>query len=121
LIYELRLSEIIAQMSGATIECLYETPGTLLKPGSKLLDLSVDLGSAFSQECPPVSFYRIVLREPAWLRVMDLAPGKFCPLGDVIATLSSDPDEPLDAAPARPLRTTIAGVLHHHGMWTGTV
>lgn len=121
MIYEFRLSPIVGQMSGATIECLYSAPGTLLKPGSKLLDLSVDLGSAFAQECPPISFYRIILREPCWLRAMETEPGRFYSLHETIALFSSEPDEPLEAAPTRMVRTTTAGILHHAGMRTGAV
>jgi hypothetical protein len=119
MILELRVNVILAQMSGATIESLYALPDTMLRPGSKLLDLSVDLGSAFAQECPPVSFYRFVLREPTWLRAIDVTPGQFCALDQRIALFSTDPDEPLDQAPARAVRTALAGIIHHAGMWTG--
>ncbi len=121
MIYEFRQSAIVAQMSGATIECLYAAPGEMLRPGTKLLDLSVDLGSAFAQECPPISFYRIVMREPAWLRAINVAPGQFCALDEVIALFSTDPEETLIEAPARAIRTTTAGILHHGGMWTGAI
>ena len=121
MIYEFRLPLIIAEMSGATIECLHAAPGTMLRAGTKLLDLSVDLGSAFAQECPPISFYRIVTREPAWLRAIDVAPGRFCAVDAMIALFSTAPDTALDAAPARALRTTTAGIIHHGGMRTGAI
>ena len=120
MIYELRLTEIVSQMTGATVECVYTAAGESLKLGSKLMDISVDLSSAFAQECPPISFYRIVLREPAFLRRFEAVPGQFITLDDQVALFSSTPDEPLDAAPARSLRFTIAGIIHHEAMWSGS-
>jgi len=120
MIYELRLSEIVAQMTGATVECAYATEGEGLKLGSKFLDLSVDLSSAFAQECPPISYYRIVMREPAILRQLAAKPGTVLSVGDRLALFSTDPDEPIDQAPTRAVRFTLAGILRHEGMWSGS-
>ena len=120
MIYELRLPLIIPQMTGATVECLYVAEGDALKLGSKFMDLSVDLGSAFAQECPPISFYRFILREPAYLRQFSARPGQLFNLDDRIALFSTTPDEPLDEAPTRQLRITTAGIIHHDQMWTGS-
>jgi hypothetical protein len=88
--------------------------------GTKLLDLSIDLSSAFAQECPPISFFRIVLREPAWLRTLTVEKGQFCKLEEVMAVFSTDPDEDIGQPAARGVRTTIAGIMHHEDMWTGS-
>jgi len=119
MIYELRLPLIIPQMTGATVECLYAAEGDALKLGSKFMDLSIDLGSAFAQECPPVSFYRLILREPAFLRQFKAKPGEYFELDAPIALFSTTVDEPLDQPPARAVRVTTAGIIHHEGMWTG--
>jgi hypothetical protein len=107
-------------MSGATIEYVHASPGRL-KAGSKLMDISVDLGSAFAQECPPISFYRLVTREEVWLAEISLAPGKFLTCGELMATFSTDPEEDAGQAAARELRLTVAGIMHHDGMWTGSI
>jgi hypothetical protein len=120
MIYEFKLPLIVTQMTGANVECLHAKVGDGLKMGSKLLDLSVDLSSAFAQECPPISFFRVVLREPVWLRKFALAPGNFTQLGDEIAVFSTTPDEDLDQPAARVVRTMVAGIVHHDGMWTGS-
>lgn len=119
MILEFNLTNIVPQMNGATIECVYAETGEALKMGSKLVDLSVDLSSAFAQECPPISYYRIIAREAAFLRRIDARPGSFAGVETRVALFSTDPDEPLDAAPSRPLRVTIAGIMHHEGMVTG--
>lgn len=119
MIFEIRLTQIVPQMSGATIECIYPEAGEALKMGSKLVDLSVDLSSAFAQECPPVSYYRIVLREKAFLRSIEPASGDLLEVNDRIALFSTQADEPLDKEIARPLRMTVAGIMHHDGMASG--
>ncbi|GAB6968720.1 hypothetical protein JCM25156A_27580 [Komagataeibacter kakiaceti JCM 25156] len=119
MLYEFRLAEIVPQMSGATIECVYATMGDRLRAGAKLLDLSVDLSSAFAQECPPVSYYRLVLREAVCLRQLDATPGQHHALGARIALFSTDPDEALDGPVERQVRCTVAGIIHHEAMWSG--
>jgi hypothetical protein len=119
MIFEFKLPVIVKQMTGATIECLHAKPGDAVKMGSKLMDLSVDLSSAFAQECPPISFFRIVAREAGWLRRFDLTPGKFCPLDEVMAVFSTEPEEDVSKPVTRVFRTTVAGIVHHEGMWTG--
>lgn len=121
MIYEFKLPSIVAQMSGATIECLHAKPGDAVKMGSKLFDVSVDLSSAFAQECPPISYFRVVMREPGYLRKLDLTPGQYCQLDELLAVFSTTPDEALDAPAARSVRTTVAGIVHHDGMHTGSV
>jgi hypothetical protein len=119
MIFEFKLPLIVKQMTGATIECLHAKPGDAVKMGSKLMDLSVDLSSAFAQECPPISFFRVVIREAGWLRKFDLTPGQFCQLDEVVAVFSTEPDEDLSKPATRAIRTTMAGIVHHEAMWTG--
>jgi hypothetical protein len=120
MIYEFRLPIIVSQMTGATLECLHAKHCDSLKMGSKLFDLSIDLSSVFAQECPPISFFRVVLREAAWLRKLELAPGKFSQLDEEMAVFSTSPDEDISQPAARTVRTTVAGIVHHDGMWTGS-
>ncbi len=120
MLLELRLAEIVPGMSGATIECVHATAGDVLKPGAKLLDLSIDLSAAFAQECPPISFFRVILREPAVLRRIDAAPGQHCALGGVLALFSPSPEDPIDGPADRAVRLATAGIMHHSDMWTGS-
>ena len=64
MLYELSLPRIIPNMTDARIETLYMEIGQQI-PGGKLLDLSIDLGDGVSQNCPPISYYRLVSREKA--------------------------------------------------------
>lgn len=118
MIYAFRLPTINPHMSGARIECLYAQPGDALKMGSKLLDLGVDLSSAFAQECPPVSYFRVVLREPVILREFKVQLGEYCEVGQLIALFSTTTDEDLNAESARDIRTATAGIIHHDGLWS---
>ncbi len=121
MILELKLPAISPHMTEARIECFHAEPGAELKSGAKLLDLSVDLSDNFAQDCPPISFYRLILREGAVLREFRFAPGQMGPMGEIIALFSTTPDEPLESAPARGIRVATAGIIHHAGMWTGRV
>lgn len=121
MIYAFRLPTINPHMSGARIECIYAQLGTALKAGSKLLDLGVDLSSAFAQECPPISFFRVVLREPVFFRKLNVARGQLCELGELIALFSNEADELLSSAPVRDIRFAVAGIIHHDGLWTGNI
>jgi hypothetical protein len=120
MLYDLRLPKINPNMSAAVVECVYATPETALKVGDKLFDLSVDLSSGFSQYCPPISYFRVVVREKLWLRKIFLVPGESCDVGAMLALFSTEQDESLDATPARTIRITTAGIAHHLGLWSAS-
>ena len=115
---ELRLARINPNMSAGVIECLYVEDGAALKVGDKLLDLSVDLSSGFAQFCPPVSYFRVVVREKVWLRKLLVEPGQNCDVGELLGIFSTEPDRTDDDTPARPLRITTAGIAYHSNMWS---
>ncbi len=119
MILSLPLPTINPHMKDARIELLYAATGELLKSGSKLLDLGIDLSRAFAQECPPVSFFRIVLRETVTLRQLNVERGDLRLLGEELALFSTDPDEPL-GPPARTVRMAAASIIYHEGLWTGS-
>jgi hypothetical protein len=116
--YELRLAKINSNMNAAAIECIYATPGSALKVGDKLCDISVDLSSGFSQYCPPISYFRMVVREKVWLQKILVAPGDNCDVGQLLAVFSSEQADPGEEGPVRPLRITTAGINHHSDMWS---
>jgi len=118
MIFEFKLPLISPHMSEGLIECLYTSPGSALKPGDKLLDLSVNLSNNFAQDCPPISFYRVIIREKLILREFRFAPGQSCKVDEVIAVFSNDPAEPLDQPAQRVIRFATAGIIHHPGLWT---
>lgn len=119
MLVELKIPEFLPQMKTALIESVYCQEGAELPLGAKILDVSVDLSGAFAQNCPPISYYRMVLRDRLWLRKLLVAPGDRCEAGAQIAILSTEPDEPLDASPARAARCMTAGIVYHDGMWSG--
>lgn len=118
MIFEFRLPLISPHMSEGLIECLYTTPGSALKPGDKLLDLSVNLSNNFAQDCPPISFYRVVIREKLFLREIRVARGQSCKVNEVIAVFSNEAEEPLDQPAQRGIRCATVGIIHHPGLWT---
>ena len=119
MIFDFKLPLISPHMSEALMECLYVAPGSALKTGDKLLDLSVDLSNAFPQDCPPISFFRIIMRENVVLRAFRLARGELCKVGELIAVFSTIADEARDQPAQRGIRFAKAGIIYHGGMWTG--
>jgi hypothetical protein len=119
MLLDFRLPFINPHMTAARIECLFASPGSSLKTGDKLLDLSVDLSSSFSQDCPPISFFRIIVRENMFLRDMRMVRGQPCNVGELIAVFSTVVDEDKEFPSQRGIRFATAGIVHHSELWTG--
>lgn len=111
MLLNLSVPRINDYMDTAIIEWVYPAEGQALEIGAKLLDLTVDLSAAAPHDCPPISHYRLVLRERAWLRRMAVARGDEQAVAGALAVFSTEPDEPLGAA-SRAVRFAIAAIIH---------
>jgi len=114
LLLNLIVPRINDHMTEAIVEAVYAEEGEALAIGAKLFDITVDLSAAAPHDCPPISHYRLVLRERAWLRRIDARRREVCPLGAPLALFSTLPDEPVDQPPARRPRMTVAMIMHQH-------
>lgn len=108
---DLPLTAIVPQMAEAKILRLLAQQGDALGIGAALLEIEVDLSSQVTHDCPPISYFRIVLREKAHLRRWDVSPGDTLPVGQLLAVLSQTSDETLDGEAARRVRTNAAGIF----------
>lgn len=117
---ELRLTKINPNMNAAVIESLYAKAGSEMKAGDKLCDLSVDLSDGFSQYCPPISYYRVVVREKVRLQEFLVGPGDSCDVGQLMAVFATEQADANNAAQPRPLRIATATIAPHPGMWSAT-
>jgi hypothetical protein len=111
LLLNLIVPRINDYMTTAIVEDVYADEGAVLGVGAKLLDITVDLSAAAPHDCPPISHYRLVLREPARLRSVLVKRGDEPAVGAPLALFTTEPDEPLDAGAGRPLRVAIAAIL----------
>jgi len=111
LLLNLVLPRINVHMSTAIVDAIHAELGAALPVGGKLLDLTVDLGGVAPHDCPPVSHYRLTIRERAWLRRLDVESGDEPAIGTSIALFSTAPDEPLEGKPERQIRVAIAGII----------
>ncbi|HEY5288775.1 MAG TPA: hypothetical protein VIJ59_01950 [Caulobacteraceae bacterium] len=114
----LYLPRLLPEMTVAIVEAFYPVVGDSLAAGAKILDLSIDLGAGFQQDCPPISHYRLISRENLRLRTINAEPGDALAPGSLIAVFGDDL-EPAEIA--RPLRVAIAGIVSHAGMWSARV
>ena len=111
MILSLDLPRMGELMTVATVEKVYIAEGAEIKPGLRLLDVRVDLSAVAPQDCPPISFYRLVSRERGWVRRLSAAVGDVKEVGAALALIGTDPHETPETPPARAFRTTTAGVL----------
>jgi len=118
LLLNLTLPRINEHMTTAVIKTIHAEAGTALPLGAKLLDLSIDLSAMLPHDCPPVSMYRIALRDRVWLRKLAVAPGDEIAVGGVLAVFTTAPDESMDAEPDRAVRVTIAGIIDPSSWWS---
>lgn len=117
LLLNLTLPRINELMTTAVVRTLHAEVGAALTLGAKLLDLSIDLSAAMPHDCPPLSLYRIAMRDRVWLRKLAVAPGDDIEVGALVALFSTEADETLEAEPARAARVTIAGILDESDWW----
>jgi pyruvate/2-oxoglutarate dehydrogenase complex dihydrolipoamide acyltransferase (E2) component len=98
------------QMHEGTVRRLIASPGDVLRPGSPLLEIRVDLSSAKAQDCPPIFFFRLVATERAHLRAWTVVTGDVVHVGGVLGVASTSPDEGTEGPRTRSLRTTSVAI-----------
>lgn len=115
----LTLPRINQHMTVAVIRRIYAAEGELLSLGAKLLDLTVDLSSILPHDCPPISLYRMAMRDRVWLRRLAIAHGDTVEVGANLACFTTEPGEPLIGMPGRAARVTVAGIIDQASWWSG--
>jgi hypothetical protein len=93
------------------VDAIQAAIGEAMRPGARLLEFTAGLDDAAAHDCPPVTTYRMTLSETAWLRELRIAEGVNVAVGEVLAVLSTTPDEPLAGGPERSARVAIAAIL----------
>lgn len=106
-----RLPLLLPGMTTAVTEAVHAPIGAAMAPGHKLLDLRVDLSGSVAHDCPPVSYFRLVMRERAWLRRLTVAPGKEVALNTALAWFTTTAEEAAEGEPERAARIAWGGIL----------
>jgi hypothetical protein len=119
MLFSLTIPKLNEHVTAARIELIHAAAGAQLAIGAKLVDLSVDLSDVYAQDCPPISFHRIVLRETLRLCRWLAEPGQIFAPGDPIAIFADSASAPPDGPIARPVRIMTAGIAYHPDMWSG--
>lgn len=119
MLLNLALPRINPLMTAAVIDRIYASVDEPLAVGDPLLDLTIDLSAAAPHDCPPISHFRLVIRDRAWLRRLDIAVGDSPAVGAGLALFSTERHEPLDGPPSRAVRVANAGIIPDLG-WDPT-
>jgi pyruvate/2-oxoglutarate dehydrogenase complex dihydrolipoamide acyltransferase (E2) component len=117
LLVTLVLPQVSPSMTGANVTAIHAQEGEMLAPGARLVDISVDFSGGVAHDCPPVSGYRVALRERLWLRRLLIADGETVAAGATLAVFTAEPDSPLDEPAARAARVTLAGMVSQPDWW----
>jgi hypothetical protein len=108
----LRWPELGRNMVHGTVHRVFVADGKSVDRGDALFELRIDLTDIAAQNCGPVSFFRIVAAESGWTRSVHVAAGEHCRIGDPLALLSTQADEPMhEDVVARGFRVSVVGVL----------
>lgn len=113
----LALPRLTDLMVAAEVTALHVGAGDALLPGAKVMDLRVDLSTVAPHDCPPISHYRVVLREPAYVREFAADVGDEVAVGELLATLTTDAEESPAGEDSRPVRYMIAGIIGETDGW----
>jgi hypothetical protein len=119
-ILALKMPQIGAGMTEAVVEGVLMALGAEVRPNQPLLDIRVDFSGGAAQDCPPISFFRIVAREKGCVREITCKRGDRVLVGAGLALLTTSPDDAMGLPVARGLRTTAVGVLHSPDWLTPT-
>lgn len=104
----------------ATINALHAAEGAFLASGTALLDFSVDFSGGVAYDCPPISHFRVVIRDAGWLLRLSVAKGQAVEPGTMLAILGTEQGEDPDGQITREARVTLASMLHHDDWWDET-
>jgi hypothetical protein len=109
--FDFRLPAIVPEMTDGKIYSILSQEGTQIQVGGALLEIVVDLSNIVAHDCPPISLYRVFLREVAWLRKLQVRRDDIASVGTILAILTTTANEPLEELAKRPIRVSVAGVL----------
>jgi hypothetical protein len=104
-ILALSLPKISDRLVGASIHRVLVEPGQEIKPGTPIVEVRADLGSAGDQDCPPIQYFRIVATERGYLGRTLVALGDALGPGAPLALATTSAGESCDGPIARPMRS----------------
>jgi len=108
---KLVIPAILDQADTVQIESIDIAENTRLMPGAQICEFTSGIDLADMHDCPPTTTYRMTSSENAWVRTVSARPGDQLLSGDILAVLSTGPDDPLDGQEERRARNTIAAIF----------
>jgi hypothetical protein len=108
---KLVMPTIHSKMDSARIDVINVSVGDALERGARLLEFTMGLDAASAHDCPPLTSYRMTLSEAAWLRQLNVKQGADLVSGDVLALLTTEPEESFCGEHDRLARVAIAAIV----------
>lgn len=111
MLLELVLPPIVGETEKVRLDAIHFAAGDALVRNARLIDFTTGLFDAAMHDCPSVTTHRVMLSEAVWVREIRVETGRIVGRGDVLALLSTTPDEAVTGRPERRCRTTSAAIL----------
>jgi hypothetical protein len=96
-----------------TVHRVIAQAGDVLRPGTPLLEIRVDLDEANERDCPALIYYRLIATECAYLRTLLLATGDVLEVAAPIGLATTTAAESFEGPPVRALRTSSVSIQVH--------
>jgi hypothetical protein len=114
----LNLPDFDSPEAAIAIVKFHVAEGDAVRPGSPLFDVRVQLTEGIAWDCPPISHYRVLSSEQAWVRHVAVARNVDTAIGTTVMMLSTEVGESLEAAATRVLRTATVSILQDPDWWS---
>ena len=111
MILELLVPQIDGRIDRVKIDRLEIAVGDSIAPSDSLLELTAGLDYAGMHGCPPTTRFRMTSGETAHVRQVNVQEGARLYSGEVLAILSTEPDEPIDGEERRKARHSLAAIF----------
>ena len=95
----------------ARIDAVHISSAQQLMPGARLIDFTVGVDAGTIHDCPPITHYRMTLRERASVVRIDAAEGESLAAGATLALLATEPGDDAATDPVRSARVSVAAIM----------
>lgn len=108
----IRMPRFMPEFVSGTVRVVHAGAGMPVAYGTPLADIAVDFGGGQAFDCPPITYYRIMMGEGGRLAEHVFEVGREIAADAVVGTLEAEEDDV-----ARDARLVVAAVLLETDWW----